>query len=445
MHSKPQPKAAGASAHAQVSYRPASRYGPGVVNPLRSGSPRADVAATVAALIASSIPVFLVGALAVQLRESLHFQASGLGLLVALYYLGATVSSAALGRMVEAVGGLRSMRITCLGSAVVLALIGLAARSWALLAVMMVPAGLLSAAMQPATNQFLARRVTRRQGLAFGIKQAAVPLATALAGLSVPFVALIVGWRWAFLLGAAWAITVALLLPRPRRSLAEQLAGRSADARGSVRRAPLAVLTIGFGIGVAAASALAAFLVSSAVALGMARGTAGLLAALGGLAAVTSRIVTGVLADRRGRAHLPVVAGMLGLGALGYGGLALAAHTHVIALLYPAVVLTFAAGWGWNGLFNFAVVRTHLDHPGRATGITQTGGRFGGMLGPFLFGELATHGSYATAWLATMAAALVAAMVILVGRNMLRSALGALDATPASERPSTQQTERSVG
>ena len=39
----------------------------------------------------------------------------------------------------------------------------------------------------------------RRRGAAFGIKQAAAPLATLLAGLAIPVFALTLGWRAAFL------------------------------------------------------------------------------------------------------------------------------------------------------------------------------------------------------------------------------------------------------
>lgn len=82
---------------------------------------------------------------------------------------------------------------------------------------------------------------------------------------------------------------------------------------------------MGFGLGIFAATGLAAFTVTSAVAAGVAKPTAGLLVALGGAVAIVARVVLGVLADRRGRAHLPVVAAMLVAGSIGYGLLGLAA------------------------------------------------------------------------------------------------------------------------
>jgi MFS family permease len=386
----------------------------------------ADVLASSLATVASSLPAFLIGALAVQLRGSLRFGAGTLGLIVAFYYLGAGVTSMPLGSVVESVGGLRAMRLACVVSALLLALCALVG-SWPPLAVAMVAAGAASSAAQIGANQFLARTVPdARQGLAFGLKQAAVPLASALAGLAVPAVALTVGWRWAFAIAAAGAAGIAATLPAPRQTLAQLRAASAAARLTPLDRRPLVALAVGIGLGVAAASALTTFLVSSAVASGIGRGTAGLLVALGGVLAAAGRVAAGRRADRRGRAHLPVIAAMLGIGAVGYGLFALASAQRLAWLYLPAVVVVFAAGWGWNGLFNFAVVRTHRDQPARATALTQTGARLGAVLGPFVFGEVVLHGSYALAWGLTAATAALAAGVMLIARRLLRSSRGAV-------------------
>lgn len=377
--------------------------------------------ATVAGTVVCSSPVFLVGAVAVQIRESLHFGAGTLGAVIALYYLGAGLSSIALGRAVEAIGGLRTMRYAGAASSLTLLLIAAVVRSPGSLAAVMVPAGIASAAMQPASNLLLTRRVPgERLGLAFGLKQSAVPFASLLGGLAVPAVALTVGWRWAFAAAAALAAATVLLIPRPRQTLAERRAGRASRVRSPIRRGPLVALTLAFGVGVGAASALTAFLVSSAVAGGLGRGEAGFLAAFGGATAVVSRVVTGLRADRRGRGHLPVVAAMLAVGAAGYAVLSVVSAHRLVDLYFPVVAVVFGAGWGWNGLFNFAVVRINADHPATATGVTQTGGRFGSVVGPLVFGLIVAHGSYSLAWLFTAVAALLSAGGMLAGRRYLR-------------------------
>lgn len=392
-----------------------------------AGGGRRDLTAAMAVTVACAAPVFLVGAVAVQIRHSLHFGAGALGTVIALYYLGAGLSSVALGRLVETVGGWLTMRAACVASGTVLLLIAAVARSVGTLAVLLVAGGVSSAAVQPASNLFLSRRMPPgRQGLAFGIKQSAVPLTTSLAGLAVPVFALTVGWRWAFVVAGALAATVGAVLPawapRPTAGRRQRPAGSRADRRG---QGVLWVLAGGFGLGLAAASAMTAFLVSSSVASGMSHGRAGLLVTAGGLAAVGGRVVSGRLADRRGGDHLPTVAVMLGVGAGAFLLLALVTAHRLTAFYLPVVLLVFGVGWGWNGLFNFAVVSDHPTQPAWATGVTQTGGRFGGVVGPFLFGQVVSHASYAWGWTAAGAACLASAAVLLAGRRAIRRAGGA--------------------
>ena len=71
-------------------------------------------------------------------------------------------------------------------------------------------------AVQPDAGR--ARCPPSRLGLSFGIKQAAIPIATLLAGVAVPTVALTVGWRWAYLIGAGLALLALLIAPAGRRA-----------------------------------------------------------------------------------------------------------------------------------------------------------------------------------------------------------------------------------
>jgi MFS family permease len=371
------------------------------------------------ASVAGSLCVFLTGALAVQIRAALHFGTAALGVAISIYYLGAAIGSIPLGRLVEAVGGVRVMRWACLASALVLILIAAPLGSFAALAPLLFAGGVVSAAMQPATNLFLARRLPAgRQGLAFGLKQSAVPASALLGGLAVPALALTVGWRWAFVGGSVLAVVAYWVVPRPATTLAERRARPPAAAPPTALR-PLVVLTVGFGLGVFTASSLSAFTVASAVDDGVSKAAAGLLAALGAGVAVVVRIAVGARADRRGQGHLPVVGAMLAAGALGYGLLASVTGHAPVILFAAGIVVAYGAGWGWNGLFNFAVVRTHPAAAARATSITQVGGRLAGAIGPLAFGLLTAASSYRLAWSLDGAVALIAGAVIVYGRHLL--------------------------
>jgi len=359
------------------------------------------------------LPGFLTGGLAVQIRGELGFGEGALGFAVAVFFGTSALASVVSGRVVERVGSSLGMRLAATVSAASLLAVSLLANSWWWLVACLVIGGLGNSISHPATHLLLAREVPQgRQGLAFGVKQAAIPAATLLAGLAVPFVATTIGWRWAFVGGAVLTLCVALLVPKGR----EACISRVKEARaGDISLAPLVVLALGIGLGSAAANPLGAFAVESAVAAGVEVGAAGLLLALGSAVGIGVRVLFGHLADRLSSGRLRLVAGMLGVGTVGFVLLA----SGVVPLLAIGVVLAFAAGWGWPGLFNFAIVKSNPRAPAAATGITQTGASSGAAAGPLVFGLLVEETSYSTAWLCSGTVALVAAAAILLGRGML--------------------------
>jgi MFS family permease len=380
----------------------------------REALSRRPVLIAVAVATAGVLPAFLTGGLAVQVRGDLDFGAGALGVAVATFFVTSSLASAVMGRLVERVGAHRGMRLAAAGSAASLLGVALLATSWAWLVACLFLGGLANAVTHPATNLSLVREVQAgRQGLSFGVKQAAIPLATLLAGLAVPGIAVTLGWRWAFVGGAALALAVAALVPAGTSGDAVR---RRGEARGKDARVrPLVLLALGIGLGSTAATPLGAFLVESSVAAGMRVETAGLLLAAGSAVNIAVRVAFGHLADGMSGGRLLLVCGMLGIGVVGFVLLA----SGESGLIVPGALLAFAAGWGWPGLVNFAVVKTSPNAPAAATGITQTGASGGAALGPLLFGLVAEAASYDAAWLVSGAVALVALGAILIGRRML--------------------------
>lgn len=376
--------------------------------------------AAVVSTTAGTLPVFLLGGLAVLLREELGFGEARLGALVTAFFLASAVCSVPAGRIAGRYGAGRTTTAgAVLSAAALLAVAGLA-RSWAGLLGCLVVAGAGNALAQIGSNAGLARDVPpARQGFAFGVKQAAIPVATLLAGVAVPAVGLTVGWRWAFVAAAGLAAGYLLVVPR---GLDPDRAGRPGRRRRAERRregdaatSALLVVAAGAGLGAAADNALGAFLVESAVADGLGPGAAGLLLALGSAVNIAARLAAGLLADRRDGGHLPVVATMLALGAVGLVLLAVGG----LPALVVGTVLGFGLGWSWPGLLTFAVVRLNPGAPAAATSITQTGVFVGGAVGPLGFGLLLSQASYAVAWLAAAACLLLGAGLVLLGRRRL--------------------------
>ncbi len=362
------------------------------------------------------IPAFLTGGLAVQIRDELDFGEGALGLAVAVFFASSSLASFLSGRVVERVGYSLGMRVAALASAASLLGVAVLAGSWTALIYCLALGGLANAISHPATHLFMARKVPQgRQGLAFGVKQAAIPTATLLAGLAVPSFATTVGWRWAFVACAALALVVSLLVPKEDPNVAPPRPKHKTARIGDARLGPLLLLALGMALGSAAANPLGAFVVESSVAAGIEVGTAGLLLALGSAVGIGVRVLLGWLTDRREGGSLNLVTGMMALGTLGF--LLLAGGAGWV--LVVGVVLAFGAGWGWPGLFNFAVVKTSPGAPAAATGVTQTGASGGAAVGPLVFGLVVEGYSFGTAWLVSGALVFLAATAILAGRRML--------------------------
>ena len=125
---------------------------------------------------------------------------------------------------------------------------------------------------------------------------------------------------------------------------------------------------------------------------------------------------------------MPTV-GLLAVGTLGFALLAVQAPWALVLGTFVA----FGAGWGWPGLFNFAVVVRNPGSAAAATGITQTGVYAGAGIGPLVFGQIVERVSLPAAWFTAAAAAALAALIVARSRRLERGA-GQDASTPAPGR-----------
>jgi predicted MFS family arabinose efflux permease len=355
------------------------------------------------------LPVFMTGALAVQIARDLGLELAQLGALFGIYFGVSALGSAALGRVTEWRGWSQVLRLAAAGSAVTLLAIATVARSPWVIGAFFVLGGVSAAASQSSANLALARSVpATRYGLLFGFKHVAVPIATMLGGLAVPAFALTIGWRWAYGAAAALACGVAIGVPRARRGLDGSARDPARVAKLSTPVGTLALLAIAAALGIGGMDSLASFGVTYSVDTGMAESTAGILLAAGSVAGLTTRLIAGWLIDRRQHAGLPAIAALLAGGALGLTVLAAGGPAWVAT----GVLVAFAFGWGWSGLLTFSVVRANPEAPAAATGITHTGVYVGAAAGPPLFGLLAEHVSFAAAWWCASAALALSTVIV---------------------------------
>ncbi len=383
------------------------------VNLLRRPTVR-TTAATATALACALVPVFLFGALSDLIRGDLEFGEAGVGAGVTVFFVAAGLGAVPAGRITERVGARIAMVLGCSVAGVASLGIGLLSRQWwhaaVLLAVAGASVGLIDTGGARAFSDVVP---ARRQGLAFGIKEASVPAASMIAGASVPLLGLTIGWRPTFALGVVLIPVVWLVLPPQVRATAtgSPVVGHTPPARST-----LLLIAVGSGAGTGAATATASYLVPAAANAGLSVGAAGTLLAVGSSLSIAIRIAVGHAADTAARSELLVVAILLALGAFG---------PVLLALDGPAVavaggLLTLGAGWGWTGLVFLSAVRADPSAPAAAAGIVLAGLSTGGALGPVAFGLLASRAGYASAWWATAAAMAFATGAVTVADRQRR-------------------------
>jgi predicted MFS family arabinose efflux permease len=292
--------------------------------------------------------------------------------------------------------------------------IAVLAHSLTTLAISLVIAGAGHTLAGTATKVLVAREVpVRRHGLAFGMQMAAIPLAAVLAGLAVPAISEPLGWRWAFLFGAALPAIGVAVLPRDHTPT-----GAIPSPRGfnHVHLRPLFVLGAVAVMASAAATTTATFYIVAAEEVGLGPGTAGILLSATSGVVIAVRIAFGVVADRFESGHLTAVVILLAASSLGY--VLMATGLDWLFALGALVALVF--GWSWPGLMVFALVRAYPDAPGLASAFVVGGMNLGSVVGPLAFGVLSDATSATTAFGMVTFWTIGASLACAIGQTQLR-------------------------
>lgn len=371
-----------------------------------------------AVTVVALLPVFLTGAMAVQLTTDLAFGSAGLGLAVAAFRSGGAVTSVFLGRLADHLGAMRTIRIAAGIAALTAVGVATTVHSLWTLVPWLALGGSALALAQPGANRLLMNVVSgNRLGTAFGLKQSAPPVASMLSGAAVPLIAVTIGWRWGFGFAAIAALVLMLTTRVPPPKPVDTDRPRTTSRIPLENRSVIILLAIAFGLGTSTSSATTTFFVASAAAAGSSSTAAGTMLAVASIAAIASRVGAGIVSDRFTQGHLAICAGLMITGAVGITLLA----TGSPALMSAGVLIALVGCWGFNGVFWFALVRAYPSTPGRITGAVSPGGLMGSTLGPLVFGVLTERIGYSRSWWTIAVVAVIAAVVMLVGNRRLRS------------------------
>lgn len=364
-------------------------------------------------LLGAVLPSYLVGSVAVEIRQDFPFTDAQLGGAVAISFALAAIVSPAAGRTVAWIGVRRGLILaTALVTLSSLAIATVADSAAALIALMAVN-GLGGGIGSPSLSTLLAHRVAAgRQGAAFGLFTSAPQVAAFVAGLALPVIAEPLGWRVTFAVPVA--IGIVSLAALQMHGLPAG-AGRADAGRFDRRRLPRSVPVIAASAGLVSAAGVGmrSFLVVFAISVGFQSSLAGLLLAVTGVAALASRVGFGVLSDRRPGSSLHLAAGLMGLCVL---GLALMALGGDVAIVLGAL-LAGGIGWGWQAPLSHAVISQNPDATAVAVGMQMAGFFSGAVVGPLVVGLFAEGDNYTGAWVVcALLAAAGAAMAVLAAR-----------------------------
>lgn len=366
--------------------------------------PRMLVALTLA-MAAPPLTGYAAAALSPTLVAELRITVAQFGLFASISFLSAAAFSLIASRAIHLVSQAAQLTIIFIGAAV--SFVGLALAhdlSWLIAAA--VVAGPAHALSNPFTNRVIADRVDADLRTRWmGVKQSGVQCSQALAGLLLPALAVMFGWRSTF---AALAILLVAALSRVHGLFSTRApAGATATVAAVPMAAPdptamrgvvwaFAAYALFTGTGLQATNVYLPLFARDGLHLGAV--SAGATIAIAGGVGLAARVLWGRLGGLGRRAGTLLLALALA-AAVGVSFLAVAAWTGWGALLWIGVVLHGATAIGSNVVVMVGVLhRVPATHAGVASAIVALGMYLGFASGPLLLGSLLSRFGFATGW-----------------------------------------------
>ncbi|MXY09528.1 MAG: MFS transporter [Acidimicrobiaceae bacterium] len=368
----------------------------------------AAVAASGALLAAGAIPQIISGPLGPYLRLDLGISSSELGLGLSLSAIPGVVFSVWGGRLTDRVGGITIGRLTCIVSGLfVVAMSQAPSITWfiGLLAV----AGFLRVISEPSSSRILVDLLVRTpRVLAFGIREASLPLLVLVSTAVLPVFGDWLGWRTVFAASSVFAAVGMWLLLGPARPRRPSRApdGSPAASQPPVYEPPAAsggdVPTLGLsfygGAGLLMFNLVVfnTFASLSFVDAGSSPdGAAALVAASAG-GAVLMRVGCAYAVARRGLNARSTLAAMAAVAVVGY----LAMATGNSQWMLVGIPVAYLSGWGWTPLLYSYITVGREQSTGKITGVVSALFASAAIAGPVAAGWVAERFGWLEVWAA---------------------------------------------
>jgi len=346
-----------------------------------------------------------------------------IGVYISLVYIGAIITSVLSGPVIAALGGTRMSQLSLIVTALGLCLIASSIFPLAVLGTIAIGFGY--GPLTPASSDVLIRSAPpRRLSIIYSLKQTGVPLGGVLAGLVIPALGLAIGWQWALVALAGGCLMWAAAMAPFRQRLDGARSGNVKRPRAreifepirmTIRNTSLRILAICSFVFSAAQLCLSVYLVTFLTqSLHWQIVAAGVGLSISQAAGAIGRVSWGWAADGRFGSRRTLIVLTTTMAASCVSFLAVDSLTSRW-LLIPLIAVLGATAVGWNGVFLAAIAR--LAPPGQTavvTGGTLAFTYLGVVMGPPLFGAIASaSGSFAFAF-STLALPLALCVVLLL-------------------------------
>jgi MFS family permease len=375
----------------------------------------------VAMAVATFAPASL-GILATFIIDDLGISRAELGVVLGLVNVAAAVLSPVAGRVTDRIGGKKALVVLFVTAGATFLIFGTAV-AYGMLLVGAIAGAISQATANPATNKLIAEDVPAgKRGVITGVKQSGVQAGIFLGGLTVPTLAINLGWRGAYLIVAlvplALAVVAAWAIPAAPTATVEH----RTRSRGPLPGAIWWLAGFGFLMGCSGAVTFLVPLFAEEV-LGLSPVAGGMAAAVIAFVAVPGRILWSRYAERSGAFRGSL--GAMAVLSIAAAGLFYASGAIAVWLLWPAAVLIAVGSSSWNSVGMVAVmVEAGVAATGRASGIVLFGFLTGLGIAPPIFGAIIDRtGSYDLMWLLSALTAAGATVVIVAWQRSIRESV----------------------
>lgn len=376
-------------------------------------------------MTASSYQIFAFAVLAVPIIDDLGISRTALGFLAALNTLVGALSAPVTGRITDRIGARLATVIVLSISGLGMALMALST-TWVVLAASALVSGIPQGWGNPTTNALIAERVpAHTRGTITGIKQSGVQFGVFLSGLTLPGLALALGWRgavvgYAVLFTVGAAVVAVTLGPSSPDTTVEPDATTAAAANaanipsggGPLPRLIWMISAYAFLYGTAGGAMGRFFPLWANEVVGLSTVVAGFLVGLGGLLGIAARIGAGRLAQDR--IAPPRLLSILALIGAGYAVVLLLTTSVGSWILWPGTILYSVGIGAWNAVAMLAIiVSVPRQMSGRASGVVMLGFLGGLTVGSPAAGAVVDRwDTYQPVWLAALVLSLASAALI---------------------------------